>query len=771
MSLEVDLSEFRTAYLAEMEELGIAAEAAVGRLDALVDQPGGSARAPVRDLLRAVHTMKGLSAMMNAEPIVELAHDLEELLRALDGALVPLDARRLALVAETVRGIVERAATMRDGQAPAPAPREWIENLRASLTEVVRTGAAASVSSVQAEAPAELGFDKLEADERERLERGAAEGERAVRVTFEPSRAKAEAGHTIARVRERLADVLEIVRVVPINAGGSANAGGLTFSIFGLTRSSDDVLAAAAGEVGPDSSRVVRTVFGHGPAGPARATSSPTPHHERPSPVPALSSAQAGPQESARSSSHLRVEPRRVDDAIDRVSAMLVTRSRIAMALARMGERGVDTREISAILNDSARQLRDARGALMRLRMIPTSELTERMPLVLRDLRRASTKLARFEATGTHVELDKAVADRVFPAIVHLVRNAFDHGIEEPAARAALGKPAEGCISIAFRATSNGRIELRVSDDGRGVDRPSVVAAAGRAARAPSVDALDAGGDGELLALLCRPGLSTKREASRASGRGMGMDIARKIIVDELGGALSLETRPHEGTTFVVDLPLTVAVLDAFKIKVDDEVFVVAVTVVDEIVELDPRAIVLLPTHDDRRQRERREDERRQDERRREVRDQGERRQGERRRDERRQGASAGTRLMRHRTGTLALFDVAELLGMEPPEDAVSAERARVTRQALIVRKAGEPVALAIDRVIGQVETVVRPLEDALVQVPCVSGSTDLGDGRPRLVLDLVALAGAAAAWPQEARRAPRRSGHLGSEGVGGTRG
>lgn len=691
MSLEVDLSEFRSAYLAEMEELAIAAEAALERIDG----GGASARAPIRDLLRAVHTMKGLSAMMHAEPIVELAHDLEELLRAIEGGQAPIDGPRLALVIETVRGILERAAAMREGQAPAPAPPAWIERLRASAAErrfePARALSASDVVAVPAHAIA--GFDKLQLDERERLERPPP-GSRAVRVTFAPSPDKATAGHTIARVRERLGDVMELVRVVPLSAGVESNPGGLAFAIFGLTSSPDSVLAAAAGHSGAEASGVVTELANEQGDGAGAAVAI---VELAPLPEPVVS---------GRPSSYLRVEPRRVDEAIDRVSAMLITRSRLALALARMTERGVDTREMAAILHDSARQLRDARGALMRLRMIPTSELTERMPLVLRDLRRTSPKLARFEGTGTHVELDKAVADRVFPAIVHLVRNAFDHGIEEPAEREARGKPAEGCITAAFRSTSNGRIELRLSDDGRGIDRAAVLSASGEIAATPPSDA-------ELLALLCRPGLSTKTEASRASGRGMGMDIARKIIVDELGGSLSVETTPDRGTTFVVDLPLTIAVVDAFKIRVGQEVFVVAVAVVDEIVELDPARIVALPT-------------------------------------------SSGPRLMRHRTGTLALFDVAELLGIPLPAFAEPSPVGAGTaaRQALIVRKAGEPVALAIDRVFGQVETVVRPLEDRLVQVPCVSGSTDLGDGMPRLVLDLVALAGLASA-PRSA--APRR--------------
>jgi two-component system chemotaxis sensor kinase CheA len=194
-----------------------------------------------------------------------------------------------------------------------------------------------------------------------------------------------------------------------------------------------------------------------------------------------------------------------------------------------------------------------------------------------------------------------------------------------------------------------------------------------------------------LLELLCRPGLSTRDEVDTTSGRGVGMDIVRKIVVDGLGGELTLETTPGRGTAFVLRVPLTIAIVDAFAVRCGGERFVVPVPVVEEIVDLDAAKIVRGPRRNGR-----------------------------------------DTRFFARRGETVPVVDLAFALQLGAAPDA---------KQAVVVRRGhDEPVAFAIDRVLGQQETVVRPLVDPLVLVAGVSGSTDLGDGRATLVLDLLAL-------------------------------
>ena len=238
----------------------------------------------------------------------------------------------------------------------------------------------------------------------------------------------------------------------------------------------------------------------------------------------------------------------------------------------------MNTRALGEIMRDNARQLRDLRAAILRVRLVPAAELLERIPLILRGVRREGGRPVRLVLDAGTAELDKGVAERIFPALVHLVRNAVDHAIESPEERKLLGKPEEGTLTLRCLARSNTELELSVSDDGRGIDCPAVAARAGREL---------APGDAALLDALCQPGLSTRDRLTTTSGRGMGMDIVRRVVVDQLGGELSMTTTPHVGTTFTLRVPLTLFIVDTFTLECMSERFVVPVSNVDEIFEVD----------------------------------------------------------------------------------------------------------------------------------------------------------------------------------------
>jgi len=363
----------------------------------------------------------------------------------------------------------------------------------------------------------------------------------------------------------------------------------------------------------------------------------------------------------------LRVEVSRIDDAIETLSALIVTRWRLQRAVDALV--GVDARELRAVLLENARQLRDMRAAILRVRMVSIASMLDRLPLVVRGLARTTGKQAQLVVEAGGAEVDKTVGDRIFPALVHLLRNAIDHGIEPADVRVRAGKPPHGTIRIVAVARDR-RVELRIEDDGRGVDRAAVARRAGVPVPDDSADLLD---------LMCRSGLSTRAEADTTSGRGVGLDIVRKVIVDGLGGELTMSTVEGGGTTFILRVPLTIAIVDAFIVACADQRYVVPVPMVDEIVEL---------------------------------------------------GDASG--FFVRRGETVPIVDLAASLGAD-----CSGQR----RHALVVRRIqDEPVAFAIDRILGQQEAVIRPLADPLVTVPGVTGSTDLGDGRASLVLDLHGL-------------------------------
>ncbi|MFL5427597.1 MAG: chemotaxis protein CheA [Myxococcales bacterium] len=671
MTSPFDVREFLAGFLAEAEEHLRSSAQNLMALDRSFAQGQSNARA-VRDLFRSLHTVKGLSAMVGAEPIVDLAHAMETVLRSADRAPGTLRREALEPMLQALRAIEERVSALAEGKTLAPAPAAILDALGALQPQDGQGGARADAA---VSLPPEV-LAKLSAAEKQQLVEGVAAGKRALRADFVPTPERAAAGLTISSVRERVSNVAEIVKVLPLSRPRSDEVpGGLAFVLVLLTGGSDEAVAEAAGI--------------------PKEEVLPVAVQSAPQPAPAFGEEDEIPAEAVQRRT-IRVEVGRLDDALERLSALVVTRFRLSRALAALGARGADTREVAEIMAENGRQLRDLRAAIMRARMVPVSELLERLPLVVRGITRTSGKKARVEIDrgggagdgqrpeGRSIgdaELDKSVADRIFPALVHLVRNAVDHAIEPPDERARLGKPEEAVIRVSCLERSNRQLELTVTDDGRGVDATRLARKAGR--EVPASDAA-------LLDLLTIRGLSSRDEATTTSGRGMGMDIVKRIV-DQLGGELLLKTQPGSGSTFTLRVPLSITIVDAFSFACGKQPFVVPVATIEEIVEVDPGRLVRAPGGRD-------------------------------------------LRLLQRRGETVPLLALESVLHMERGTEP--------RRKALIVRRNAEPYGFEVDRMLGQQEVVVRPLEDPLVHVPGVTGSTDLGDGLPTLVLDLLSLTG-----------------------------
>jgi two-component system chemotaxis sensor kinase CheA len=676
LTQRVDLKEFLSAYLAEVDEQLQLANAKLLEIEAAARRGEASPRA-VRDLFRSMHTVKGLSAMVGVEPAVAIAHRMESVLRVADQGGGRIAAESVDVLLRAVRAIEHRVRELADGKPPSPPPAAILEAL--DLLEP-STASPRSPTKILVLDPAIAA--KLAPFERQLLEDAALSGRRAMRANFSPSPAKAERGLSINAVRERVASIAEIVKVVPVSVPASEDApGALSFALLVLTSASDEDLAAAVGVAVETLSALAAAQPNDGALPEASAGQS------------SLAPLDDPEDESAKPQRRniVRVDVSRLDDAMEHLSTLIVTRSRLARAIAELAAAGVNTRDLKEIMRINTRQLRDLRAAILRVRMVPMVEVLERIPLIVRGLRRESGKQVRLKIDAGDTEMDKGVAERLFPAIVHLVRNAVDHAIETRDVRARAGKPEEGTLRISCVAQSNTRLELLVSDDGAGVDRGAVERRVGH--ELPDNAAA-------LLEALCQAGMSTKAEATTTSGRGMGMDIVKRIVVDQLGGELAMTTARGVGTTFAMRVPLTIAIVDAFTMDCQRHRFVVPVSMVEEILEVDRAKVRFGPS---------------------------------RRPSGRRGPDDVGRPAMIERRGeTVPLIDLASVLNIRQSDVPA--------RQALVVRRGGEPIAFGLDKVLGQEEAVVRPLVDPLVQVPGVSGATDLGDGKPTLVLDLVAL-------------------------------
>ena len=667
MSERVDLQEFIGGFVAEAEELVTAANHLLLEIEG-ANKAGTSKPKAVRDLFRHLHTIKGLAGMVGIEPIVEIAHALETLLRAADRGGGTLRSAAVEVSLRSVKAIGERVRAVAEQRPPAPVPTDLIAAIEAT-----------DAGAEQPSAPAPLGGGwetRLAPSERQQVANAFRATRPVYALTFVPSEANTARGVTIATVRTRLGELGDLVKVVPRTLAAPAPGKGRVG--FDLLLISDATPAAIAEIAAVDLAEVAVVDR------PAEAVV--------PDVVPEVEANDDDLMPMGRSL--VRVELARLDALQEQLSALIVSRFRLERELAAQAAQGLDVRRLRDVAELQARQLRDLRRGILAVRMVRVAEVLEPLQLLVRSLTRAGVKEVRLAVDTRDAELDKSVADRLLPAIIHLVRNAIDHAVETVDERLAAGKPRAGTLRVSCVAVGGNQIELAIGDDGRGIDRAAVA----KRARKPVVT------DQELLDVITTPGFSTRDTTTQTSGRGLGMDIVRRIAVGELGGELKLETTAGVGTTFRLRVPLTIAIVDVFSFVVGTQSFVAPVTAVDEIFEIDPGTATQPP-------------------------------------DPRARGAS--TSLLERRGRPLSLVSLGALLAIDD---------GRRAQKALLIHRDGDPLAFSVDRMLGRQEVVVRPLLDPLAIVPGIAGATDLGDGRPVLVLDLVELGGRAAM--REGRRA-----------------
>jgi two-component system chemotaxis sensor kinase CheA len=659
VSERVDLREFIGGFVVEAAELVTAANASLLEIET-ANADGTSRPKAVRDLFRALHTIKGLAGMVGIEAIVEIAHGLETIIRAADRAGGQLGRGAVEVALQGVRAIGERVRAVSEERTPAPAPPDLLD-------AIARADAAAPPEVAVKPVPAELEA-RLSPSERRQLSQALDTGVPVYTLSFVPSEDNAARGITIGTVRTRLAELGDIIKVAPRTLAGAA---GIAFDIVLVARAPREALA----EVIASSVDAVVAITLPAPPKPAPEALPPPLLGERPDRDTEMDEA------SPIGRAVVRVELGRLDDLQEQLSLLIVSRFRLEREIAAFAEHGHDVRRLRQVVDLQGRQLRDLRRAILRARMVRVAEVFEPLTLLIRSLSRTTGKEVKLEVDTRDAELDKAVADRLLPAMVHLVRNAVDHAIETPAERVARGKPSIGTIRVSCTEISGNQLELVIKDDGRGIDRAGIAA---RAKREIADDAV-------LLDVLCSPGFSTRDVATRTSGRGLGMDIVRRIAVSELGGELRMATELGAGTAFTLRVPLTIAIVEVFSFVCGTQSFVVPVSAIEEIFEIETTGVTT----------------------------------------PRGEGLRSQAVLLERRGRAIPVFSLGAELAINDGAGA---------RKALVIRRNGEPIAFSVDRMLGRQEVVVRTVDDPLVQVAGIAGATDLGDGRPTLVLDLMEL-------------------------------
>lgn len=379
----------------------------------------------------------------------------------------------------------------------------------------------------------------------------------------------------------------------------------------------------------------------------------------------------------------IRVGTDKVDALINLVGELVITQS----MLSQLGE-DFDMSKLEKLRNGLAqleRNTREMQENVLRIRMLPISFSFNRFPRLVHDLTQKMGKKVSLKMSGEQTELDKTVMEKIGDPLVHLVRNALDHGIESPEDRIAAGKDPVGTLQLnAYH--KGGNIIIEISDDGAGINKQRVLEKAVQSGiiNSPS----DITDDAQIFDLLFAPGFSTAEVVSDVSGRGVGMDVVKKNI-KALGGAIEIASREGVGSTFSIRLPLTLAILDGQLVRVGEEVYIIPLISIVESLQITKQAVNRL---------------------------------------------AGRAEVYRLRDDYISIIRLYNLFGSKP--DSTDLEKGLL----VVVEGDGQKVGLFVDDLLGQQQVVIKSLESNFKQVEGVSGATILGDGTVALIMDIGGL-------------------------------
>jgi len=630
----MDLSQYAELFLAESREHLSACN------HLLLEWERSPANlAPVGGLFRAVHTVKGMAATMGYARVTDVAHRAENLLDLLRRGGRPATDELLQLLfraRDALEQAVELSVVGREDEIDVA---EVVADLDGAAAQVGRSGeGGGEIGAGPTPVPAPGAG----------VETPVAAG-RLVQVTLR-GEAPLKGGRALLVIKKAQA-IGPVHAVTPPESAFEADEfdGRFSFRIRGAAGTAEIERAVrAAGDV----EHV--TVGGEERRPGAGAGAAPS----------------AAPETKSR---HIRVDLGRLDGLMDLIGELVTVRGRLNELAASARDPAIN--DVAIQVSRLSRELQDE---IIQARMTPVWQVFDRFPRLVRDLARELGKQVTFRVEGKEIELDRAILDELGDPLLHLLRNAVDHGIESPAERRRNGKQPEGEIVLAA-VRERASVAISVRDDGRGIDRQKVLERARRDGVVdPHAEALT---DDQLLRVLARPGFSTAEAVTSVSGRGVGIDVAVTRI-RALGGSIEIRSVEGKGTTFVMRLPVTLAIVRALIAGVGAERYALPLTYVAETVEFGVQATTIVE----------------------------------------------GREAIVLRDRVVPLVHLRRLLGVSG--DAP-------TRCPIIVLEMGERTSgIVVDGMLGQQEIVVKGFDAPQGTLPVFSGATIMGDGVPALILD-----------------------------------
>lgn len=671
----------------------------------------------VTEIFRSAHTLKGMSATMGYDQLTELAHEMENLLEHLRTGDLPVTGAvvdtlfscfdTLGAIINAIAedrpeeidfsGLVSEMRVVTEGyaaeEAPAPAavpeaPRRPPEEPAAPAERAVMEepeeearplAAPPEAAAPEPEeeeagpagpAPAEPRAGEpggLEVDTQDLRKYGAISGMRVLRLTVELDRECLLKSVRVFMVFKKLAQLGEVLGSLPPVEALEDEKFETTFQVAIATPEASERVEKALLAIAEIADVEVETIHEAEEAAGLQEGS--------PAPV-----AKAAPMTVARKTQSVRVNIARLDTLMNLVGELVINKTRLAQIAG-----GFDIPELREALDQTSRLTAELQDEVMKTRMVPVEHVFNRFPRMVRDLARNQGKEIDFLVEGKEIELDRTILDEISDPLIHMIRNAVDHGIALPQKRSDQGKPARGTVKLSAYRDRN-YVAIEVEDDGEGI-QPERVFDKALAKGLISEEERRGLTPDDVLRVLCLPGFSTSEQISGVSGRGVGMD-AVKSKAEALGGFVLIDSAPGHGTRITLKLPLTLAIVQALMVEVSGETYAVPLGTVRETHVINPEEIKTVQAHE--------------------------------------------AIFLRDETIPLLRLDrllecERQLNGSEPFPVVITEIGTRL-------------IGLGVHSLIGQQEIVISTLDKFLKRVEGFAGATILGSGRVALILDIPSL-------------------------------
>jgi two-component system chemotaxis sensor kinase CheA len=703
-----DFSEFIGEFLGEANEGLERAEQSLLAFD-----PEAPDSDLIHTIFRAVHSIKGAAKMFGFEELVEFTHRVETELDKWRSGELQADADTIALFLECVDAIREQLDAIAQKQPIDPSKGEaLVKRLDAlpsgdgSGQEVAETTAPPKPKAQEESAP------------------------QALHIVFKPDAELMRRGHDPLRFLDELAWLGELqVRVHDDALPALEDLDPERCYLSWEMELTGDVTEEQIRQVFSNVEQVGELLIESKPAGQGQAAAAekqavPAPEpgrtdqlqpatprqqpaarkeqaarHEPPAQPQAVNRPAAGRAAESAPAESIRVNVDKIDILINLVGELVITQAmldQIGETIMMQSQQGLEPELVERLregLSELERNTRDLQDSIMRIRMLPISMVFSRLPRVVRDITAKSGKKVELEIVGEHTEVDKTVLEHIADPLMHLLRNALDHGIETPEQRTAAGKPESGHI-IVQAAHRGGNIIIEVGDDGRGIDRGKVLK------RAKERGLVDQGceslTDEQMVQLIFSPGFSTAEKVTEVSGRGVGTDVVQRNI-QMLGGTITVTTKEGQGTRFIMQVPLTLAIIEGQFVEIGAERYVIPLVSIMESVQMKAECFKKLA------------------------------------------GQSS---LYLWRDMYVPVIQLADIFPDEKRKrQARLHQDGEQEHELLVILEAnGEYLGLRVDGLLGQQQAVIKSLERNFMRLTGLSGATILSDGSVALILDVVGL-------------------------------